>query len=372
MRCNQYGDSLYSFKYDSCLSGSIVLLNDSEAVTPGLYSYLYATHITKFNFINGDTMLVKSYPLNFATGYMHRCPDGGYIMLNYNAGNYTYIKVDGNCNMEWHQDPNMAVGAMQIKPDPLGGFVAFGNHGYTSNPYGVQRLDSAGLIVWNFGYGDVPFVDWDYNYDATDVVITDDSNYIVTCYDFYETFMKINRVTGDTIWTKSGESAYVINNGGNDTYLTVTSNNVGLWSFGLINGNGDFIWQTPVVPTNFFPSYCSKTLDGGFAFCGQTSNYQTMVFVKLDSTGNVTNASMYDIEKHKQIYFYPNPVRDVLNFSAKQTTGNFTFCVYNFSGNKVVEVKNKSSVDVSALPAGFYVAEVREGEKVVREKFVKE
>ena len=195
----------------------------------------------KINFINGDTSYQKIYNINLVMEHMSRCSDNGFIMVNYNAGSYTFIKVDSNYNIEWHQSGwNMTYGANQIKPDPGGGYIAVGNGGYVSDPYTVERFDSAGNIVWAYGYGNIPAINFDDSYHATDVVIADDSNYIVSCSRFYETFIKINRITGDTIWTKSGKSAHLINNAGNDTYITVTD------SFGLINGNGDFIWQTPM------------------------------------------------------------------------------------------------------------------------------
>jgi len=70
---------------------------------------------------------------------------------------------------------------------------------------------------------------------------------------------------------------------------------------------------------------------------------------------------------------YPNPVKDVLHLSYPQAISSVT--IFNLLGQKMLEQKidtNETSIDLSALAAGHYLANVTSGDQNATVKIIKE
>ena len=74
-----------------------------------------------------------------------------------------------------------------------------------------------------------------------------------------------------------------------------------------------------------------------------------------------------------QAELFPNPCREVLNIGVSPEGLPATVNVFDQSGRKVMlqEVsRSKNTLDVSTLPDGFYLMEVRSATGVFRSNFV--
>ncbi len=72
-----------------------------------------------------------------------------------------------------------------------------------------------------------------------------------------------------------------------------------------------------------------------------------------------TNLSVTEIEINQGITFYPNPVKDIVNFSSENAIENII--IYNILGQEVLSKKvnsNELSIDISNLSTGTYVAKL--------------
>ena len=75
---------------------------------------------------------------------------------------------------------------------------------------------------------------------------------------------------------------------------------------------------------------------------------------------------------NNNILIYPNPTNDLLNIQLKSTAEIFTIVVYNTLGEQVFISNNKTIIDISALSQGMYFINVKQGNKIVNAKFMKQ
>jgi hypothetical protein len=89
-------------------------------------------------------------------------------------------------------------------------------------------------------------------------------------------------------------------------------------------------------------------------------------------------------ESAADVSIFPDPVTDKFSVKIRQAilpeTGNLTACIYNITGSiqcQIDFVVNQRSAgwqtagDVSGIPPGMYVLEIKSGEHSFRSKFVK-
>src|SRR5690606_2336244 len=89
-------------------------------------------------------------------------------------------------------------------------------------------------------------------------------------------------------------------------------------------------------------------------------------------SGECEELGVSDINEFDFTY-YPNPVKDVLNISAKKSIENVE--IFNLAGQKVLnnaKVSNNGQVDVNSLTSGTYIFRVSlEGGQVETFKIIK-
>jgi type IX secretion system substrate protein len=388
LHVDKYGDTLWTRTYDGCFFTGLDINSDSSIMVSGNIYYISSSlphySIAKMN-LAGDTIWVKQYGYPYFTcatfpGLLHKCSDGGYVTFTNEGCDYGWFKIDSIGNVKWHNWHNMAGACFQIKPDPYGGYIAVGGSG-GAFPYEVARIDSAGAEIWHHSYGNNP--NWaSVSYYAWDVEVMTDSNYLIGCGGFDFQLMKLDRSTGDTLWTKYVPSSTPYPNwikniayAGNNTYVSASIDLL------LFDQDGDTIWRKPhpFSPYYFVPIQIRKTLDGGFAYCGyleyNAPQRRIIAFVKTDSLGNAIFTSVFDTENNFQpLTFFPNPAQNELWISAAGFANEpkITFTLYDLNGREILQQQfDKSNpVDVSTIPNGVYIAALKGKEKEVKGKVI--
>jgi hypothetical protein len=384
---NKFGDSLWSRNYgvNTLFPGFDFFDNTTFIVSGAMYytnTSLPTISVGKMNML-GDTIWVKRFGHPYFT-----CPSyasiirkdfkNNFIIGSNYACDYGYLVIDSLGNELWHHFHNMYYGCFDIKPDPLGGYVSCGGNGGVLDPYVVVRMDSAGNELWHHTYG--------VNYAnaiqrmATQVVFTSDSNYLVSCYGDDWQLMKINRNSGDTMWTKNyadtANNVYfrlnTIAPAGTDTFICVSSGR-----YMLIDANGDSIWKKklPFNPNNYVWQ-AKKTLDGGFAFSGDYFRFnpsrRIACFFKTDNMGEILSTGIFDLDVGIPISFYPNPASNeiYINTTKLAPDRDLLFSLYDLQGRTILQQHYDSTkpVDISTLPEGLYIATLKGKEKEVRGK----
>jgi hypothetical protein len=69
---------------------------------------------------------------------------------------------------------------------------------------------------------------------------------------------------------------------------------------------------------------------------------------------------------------YPNPAGNTVHLKVNDLSSTFTVSVYSVTGQLVYSAKDKSDLDISEFPKGFYYVVVMERDKVSSGRFVKE
>lgn len=372
MRIDKYGDTVWVKKCDwsDDLYG-IEHLNDTAVIVTGVHPIITIWAYS----INGDSLWSKSYDSSSTGDYslrIYKTADQGYIMTNA-ATDYGFLKIDSVFNEQWH-DYQYMPGGGTLYPDIDGGYLGGGGCGGAAIPYQVQRRDSPGNVIWNHCYGNMPGNTQEYY--ETGLVILPDSNYLITCSGYDWDAMKIDRNTGDTIWTKTlsfitaalGLDYYTMNR-----FLLVTPH-----AIYIVNENLDTIWSGyKPLPINV--SNIKRTSDGGFAYCGSTfgslPQQRFLTFVKYDSLGNTVFTSVFNPENNLQpLSFYPNPASNEINISPGNMAveKNLFFTLCDLQGRIIFQQKCDVSkpIDVSTLPEGLYIASLKGKEKEVRGKVI--
>jgi len=96
---------------------------------------------------------------------------------------------------------------------------------------------------------------------------------------------------------------------------------------------------------------------------GQVEDYT----VNIKAAGTVN--SLVDVKVDGSITIYPNPVKDVLNISAK---GNYAYQIYSESGQMVMSGENaEKTVNVEKLTTGLYIVKITQDGKTTSHKLIK-
>jgi len=141
-------------------------------------------------------------------------------------------------------------------------------------------------------------------------------------------------------------------------YLTAFANR--FTSLNLKNGTNTIItyieiWENPNLK-------CIQVDD---------ANYSAANWLKKDATASYnTNCLLGTSEiQNSKISVYPNPVKNILNFSEKSNVE-----IYNSAGQKLTSSEQSKSVDVSKLSKGIYVIILKDksGKEIQKTKIIKE
>ncbi|MEP7171377.1 MAG: T9SS type A sorting domain-containing protein, partial [Bacteroidota bacterium] len=239
-------------------------------------------------------------------------------------------------------------------------------------------------LIWERHQGNQPLSSLDVWY-PNDIVFLPDSNYMICTNGYDWQLMKINRVTGDTMWTKNFyDTAFsnlyyyldAMDYAGNSRFIIANNTNNG--KIMLVNDVGDTIWTKAKPWQNMQIFRLKKTVDGGFAICGYlyiNSFTSLLAFAKLDSLGNTVFTSIFNpVNYMLPLSFYPNPASNDINISPGSMAAekNLLFTLCDLQGRNLIQQQYDASkpVDVSTLPEGIYIAVLKGKEKEMRGKVV--
>ncbi len=298
--------------------------------------------------------------------------DGGYIVSGFNAsidgdvtghhGNindtdYWIVKLDNSGAIQWQKSlgGSNSEYPYSIQQTTDGGYIVAGSsdssdgdvsghHGTTdNNDFWVVKLDSAGVIQWQKSLGG------NSNEYAFSVHQTTDGGYIVAGSSY--------STDGDV----SGHHG--------------TEYNFDYWVVKL-SSSGNIQWEKALGGSNSDSALSiQQTTDGGYVVVGFSSSTDGDVggnhgssdlwIVKLSEEGLATQEG-----QTIKINIYPNPVKDILNFSEEVSNVIIT----DVSGKLVKKVPiSTKSLKVSNLTKGHYIitATTKSGQTATK-KMIKE
>lgn len=314
--------------------------------------------------------------------------DGGYICGGYSTsydttcdktemstgGNYWIVKLDALGNIQWDNTIGGSGGdelwsISQTVDDGyiLGGFSNSNISGdKTENciggmDYWIVKTDSSGNIQWQNTIGGN---DEDKLFSISQ---TNDGGFICGGY-------SLSNISGDKT-----ENCI----GGKDYWIV------------KIDANGNIQWENTiggVYDDYIFANNCIfQTTDGGY-ICGGTSNSN----ISGDKTENVVGKRDYwiiklypdsvtgisDLELPKaELKIYPNPAGEnlTLTLSKGEGTSEVQIEILDLLGREVLQpqasnitIEHQTTINITSLSPGIYIAQVKQGEKAYREKFVKQ
>lgn len=107
--------------------------------------------------------------------------------------------------------------------------------------------------------------------------------------------------------------------------------------------------------------------------CHDDNNIGTMNFGGGDNTGEVVEPSEIEtIESGNILRIYPNPVTSILNIEVDNTEGEYTLNITSIDGTNMLtqRIKDKTSLDLSGYPKGYYLVRVLTSNKNLTQKIV--
>lgn len=103
---------------------------------------------------------------------------------------------------------------------------------------------------------------------------------------------------------------------------------------------------------------------------GSTGNIEVDEVILADNWGAVNYANMSTKENNIEgLNIFPNPADEVLNITSNSTADK-NVQLFDLTGKKVLDVTTVSTVNVSSLKAGIYVAKINEAGKTATRKVI--
>lgn len=349
-------------------------------------------------------------------GYIVACNTGsnnGDVTVFYGVLDYWIVKLSGTGVIQWQKSfggsDNEQIYSIRQTAD--GGYIASGqsksnngdvtgNHG--NFDYWIIKISTTGTLQWQKSLGGVG------SDLGMGITITADGGYIVTGqtdsfggdvvgnHGSADAWVVKLDATGNKIWQKCfGGPSYDV---GTDIFQQPNGNfimisyaasnsgdptgNQGLFDFWLVNFDptGNLIWQkTYGGDKNDVAFAVSPTIDNGFILFGYSAS----------ATGDVTlNQGMDDYWIVKLnapvitstnnpnylpgVSVYPTLTLDGKINVTKPNQLQYFFSIFSSEGKKIISEKELSSViEISALPKGVYIIQVRQRNKLVNFRVVK-
>ncbi len=346
--------------------------------------------------------------------------DGGYVVAGasyntmpnqYNGQDYLVVKLDDNGTIQWqkyyggvHRDYANSVHQTTDNGYIVAGYSfsngnVSGHHGSTrKSDYWVVKLNDSGTLEWENSFGG------DEDDIANSIQQTIDGGYIVAGRSYSNNgdvtgnhgvndswIVKLN--SGGAIEFQKalggggGDSGYSIQQTADRGYIVAgssasnsgdVSGNHGSSDYWIVklNNSGSIQWQKSLGGSGSdIAKSIQKTADGGYIVAGYSRSNNG------DVTGNHGYADFWVVKlsedilatqemQNTKINIYPNPVKDIINFSEEVSNVRIT----DIAGRTVKEFPAKGkSVNIANLAKGNYIvtAVAKSGETVTK-KIVKE
>ena len=332
--------------------------------------------------------------------------DGGYIMTGYwdaasVSSRMLLLKVDSARNLEWQQEWGMN-GTLHIGHGVAqytdGGYVVTGlrfGGGVTERGW-LRRTDNLGNGMWTRYYG---------GFSANgEAVRVDAGGFIYTWSEFSEQFpaypyamLRKWSSDGDVVWDT--RTHYFQNTRSRDFELLADGNIItcgGQSTTAFIakySAEGDSLWSRYLHVFDVWAFHdlfdVTPTSDGGFVLTGNviqaeadpTPTLQTLWVIKTDSLGCVVpgcqnvGVQEYVLDLQPLLRASPNPASDLVQVALDlpeggEVEGRASVQLLDVSGRLVLESsvqqhlnQLRTTLDVSALPAGTYYLHLRDAKR---------
>lgn len=139
---------------------------------------------------------------------------------------------------------------------------------------------------------------------------------------------------------------------------------------GFIEGSCDIYWSNGLY--TYWEKTGGKSQDELIAYIDDIAIYDVDNGITIDNICPNCETVPTDTNSYKKNLseqLFPNPVKDILFINLDSIPNNVT--VYTSDGTKVESWDNKTEIDVSALPAGIYIASIKLEKSTVNGKFIK-
>jgi hypothetical protein len=300
------------------------------------------------------------------------CPYDLYILKLDLSGNFIWVKQVGGTGYEDahsiavdSKDNVYVTGALDGTVDLDPGAGTFPVTDFFCPPYDHEtfmlKLNSSGNFVWGRQLGGT-------SYDEGTTVVIDTSDNIYTVGDFAcsadfdpgpGNFFLLPKGSSDVFITKldqSGNAVWVKQLGG---YSYEGGYSIDVDKQGTVYTTGDFFGSADFDP-------------GPLVYSMTPTGYRDAFVHK---TGHNIFLGIHDILPASLIEIFPNPTDKVIKVSFGRTVTNVTIKIINLAGEIVSEEKNVNGeaveLDLSLLPGGMYLLEIKEGRDWRRLKFMR-
>ncbi len=419
-----YGEDFHNY-YAGFMRGCIKTSDGGFAISGGIQdSIRHVGTLVKFDEA-GDISWIRKYGDTVSTYYTstiftvcNQLPDNGYLItgtfwVSEDDQDIILIRTDSLGNIKWshtYGQLHWSDGGYSIAQLPDGYFLIgldkekVGNNTLTDG--GLLKVDSLGNQIWIKYYGGI------YDDGYSQVVLSQDGNYLIGStyavsqphpdYPDHKIWLKKTDTSGNIIWErKYSDTVFMgwcsaveeLENG--DIIVSGTGAFAdGFGNYGWIlkaDENGDSLWMRRYSYYPTFENHLNDmriTSDNGLIITGmafgepdweQSIWIQKLDSIGCDSSGCDTTVGIVQLfppfSGSAGISIYPNPASDRINFVLRQISlstfyaSNRELEIFNLFGEKMAGLKisvfqETYSFDVSSFPPGFYIAVIREKQKV--------
>lgn len=335
--------------------------------------------------------------------------DGGFIVAGESSGDYWIVKLNVLGSVQWNKflggsDFDKAYSVQQTID---GGYILSGssksNDGDISankggDDYWIVKLNALGDIQWEKSYGgtdhdflpsikstnDGSFMiygisrsnDGDVNNNVNNsggiwvVKINSIGNIL------WERFIDSVGVAGILQWTVN-DALYISN--GNALLAGVENSTTSKFWVGAINNSGTLIWNKTMGGSNIDEARAVvQNSDGSYLLAGHSYSFDGDVslnkgmsdfwVVKLSSTVGID-----EVENNSSIIIFPNPTNAIFTINSNEQIDEVE--IFNTQGQAVYNKKttsNSSTIDLTSLPKGIYLVQLKTNTNSVTKKIVYE
>ncbi|MDR2206394.1 MAG: T9SS type A sorting domain-containing protein [Flavobacteriaceae bacterium] len=333
-----------------------------------------------------------------SVGEMVRLSDGSFIVLMHVRGGFSpnsmfwAQRYDADGTALWAnavQVSNQTTVFNRRYPVLQDGDVTYlgyyGSTGFRFDSF-LQRINADGTLPWGINGSDFRLDGTHYEME-TGIAFQENSDYVWSIsrvtddlQNLYSAHVqKFDKNTGARMFTDDAKQLFPTS--ANSFMLQGNPQMVDnklffLGSTGIPNGvspiqlfvsyldeNGDFVWSE-----QYRNIATTATDKGRIDFTKNVGGQSVAVWTEDRGSGSVAYAQNYKIEDetaavndiaNSNISFYPNPVKDILNITAKKEIENVE--VFNMIGQKVMNLSKISNgkISVSRLTSGIYLFKVK-------------
>jgi hypothetical protein len=337
-----------------------VIITDANGCT----ATVNATVTQPATAVSGTTVVTNIACNGASNGAINLTPAGGTAPYTFNwgggittedrtglaAGTYTVIITDANgCTA--------TVNATVTQPIALTATVSQTNVSCNGGSNGTATITvSGGTAPYTYSWspsGGTGAIATGLAAGTYTVTVTDANSCTVT--------RTVTITQSSVVGAPTGAAVQSFNAGDTLSALVVNGQNIKWYASAsnAANHTGSLAMTTPIVNNTTY--YATQTSGG----CESTASLAVLAYNASLSVGNVT-------KDKSEMQIYPNPVREVLNFTGKEKI--IKVVIISADGKKVTEKtlnKDERSIDVHSLVQGIYLIQIYTNNGIQTFKFIK-